>query len=205
MSARWKGPSRDHRAAADSGAEAIRFSTPMTDAPNTRRKAGENERSGASRQKTGGFAGTDSGDPRPRGGPLHRSAAKRFSLWTAQSRSRRRLRRLTDAAYPLRVRPVSLLARQKRNGGCNGPAIIIAESPGRQVAAPTPLRRRAPGGSRFGGVPQSSHSPLWASHHAGNAGSFGERVGLIGWAKRVVSFFLALNGWIKSTPLQFPK
>ena len=25
---------------------------------------------------------------------------------------------LTDAAYPLRVRPVSLLARQKRNGGC---------------------------------------------------------------------------------------
>ena len=150
MSARWKGPSRDHRAAADSGAEAIRFSTPMTDAPNTRRKAGENERSGASRQKTGGFAGTDSGDPRPRGGPLHRSAAKRFSLWTAQSRSRRRLRRLTDAAYPLRVRPVSLLASQKRNGGCNGPAIIIAESPGRQVAAPTPLRRRAPGGSRFG-------------------------------------------------------
>ena len=94
---------------------------------------------------------------------------------------------------------------KREMGGCNGPAIIIAESPGRQVAAPTPLRRRAPGGSRFGGVPQSSHSPLWASHHAGNAGSFGERVGLIGWAKRVVSFFLALNGWIKSTPLQFPK
>ena len=23
-----------------------------------------------------------------------------------------------------------------------------------------------------------SHSPLWASHHAGNAGSFGESVGL---------------------------
>ena len=117
MSARWKGPSRDHRAAADSGAEAIRFSTPMTDAPNTRRKAGENERSGASRQKTGGFAGTDSGDPRPRGGPLHRSAAKRFSLWTAQSRSRRRLRRLTDAAYPLRVRPVFFSTRRKRQWG----------------------------------------------------------------------------------------
>lgn len=27
---------------------------------------------------------------------------------------------------------------------------------------------------------QSSHSALWASHHAGKSGSFGERVGLIG-------------------------
>ena len=30
------------------------------------------------------------------------------------------------------------------------------------------------------GYLQSSHSPLWASHHAGKSGSFGERVGLIG-------------------------
>ena len=54
-SARWKGPSRDHGAAAGSGAGAMRSSTPMTDAPNTRRKAGTRERSGASRQKTDGF------------------------------------------------------------------------------------------------------------------------------------------------------
>ena len=35
---------------------------------------------------------------------------QRFSLWTVQSRSRWRLCRLTDAACPLRVQPVSLLA-----------------------------------------------------------------------------------------------
>ena len=33
----------------------MQFSTPMTDAPNTRRKAGTRERSGASRQKAGSF------------------------------------------------------------------------------------------------------------------------------------------------------
>ncbi len=46
--------------------------------------------------------------------------------------------------------PFSFPQDGKENGGWNGPAIIIAESPGRQVAAPTPLRRSAPGGSRFG-------------------------------------------------------
>ena len=40
---------------ADSGAGAMRFSAPMTDAANTRRKAGTRERSGASRQKAGSF------------------------------------------------------------------------------------------------------------------------------------------------------
>ena len=33
----------------------MRFSAPMTDAANTRRKAGTRERSGASRQKAGSF------------------------------------------------------------------------------------------------------------------------------------------------------
>ena len=47
--------------------------------------------------------------PPSRGGPLHRSAPTLFSL---------------D-----RARPVSLLARQKRNGGCIRPAISMAESP----------------------------------------------------------------------------
>ena len=94
---------------------------------------------------------------------------------------------------------------KKRNGGRNGPAIIIAESPGRQVAAPTPLRRRAPGGSRFGGVPQSSHSPLCSSHHAGNAGSFGERVGFISLLITAVSFCLLLNGERRPRTLLPPK
>ena len=44
------------------------MTTPMTALPNTRRKDGTRERSGASRQETDGFSGTDSGDPRPRGG-----------------------------------------------------------------------------------------------------------------------------------------
>ena len=40
-----------------------------------------------------------------------------LSFWAVQSRSRRRLRRLTDAAYPLRVRPVFFSARRKRKWG----------------------------------------------------------------------------------------
>ena len=88
MSARWKGPSRDHGAAAGIEAEAIRFSTPTAAPPNTRRKAGENERSGASRQKAGGFAGTDSGAPRQRGGQPHRSAAKKRPFLLDRSAAR---------------------------------------------------------------------------------------------------------------------
>ncbi len=77
------------------------------------------------------FAGTDSGAPRPRGGPLHRSAYKSdFFSWTVHG-------------------PFSFCQEQKENGGWNGPAIIIAESPGRQIAAPTPLRRSTSGGSQI--------------------------------------------------------
>ena len=81
-----------------------------------------------------GLVSTGSGDPRPRGGPLHRSAAKSgLFFWTVQSRSRWRLCRLTldsrsrlrratdvasplrgDAAYPLRVRPVCLRPKCRR-------------------------------------------------------------------------------------------
>ena len=42
------------------------------------------------------------------------------------------------------------------------------------------------------GAGQVSHSPLWASHHAGNAGSFGERVGLTSF-ERGTSWYLAIN------------
>ena len=187
MSARWKGPSRDHEAATGTEAGAMRFSTQTTAAPNTRVKAGENERLGASRQKAGGFAGTDSGDPRPRGGPLHRSAAKKRPFLLDRS-----------AAHFLFNK-----IEKKMGGGMPQPASWLNPPGGR--LPPLHLSEGGPPAGAGLERPQSSHSPLWASHHAGNAGSFGERVGLIGWAKRVVSFFLALNGWIKSTPLQFPK
>ena len=55
FAARWPGPTKDHGAAAALDAEAIRFSTPVTVPPDTRRKAGTRERSGASRQKAGSF------------------------------------------------------------------------------------------------------------------------------------------------------
>ena len=55
FAARWPGPTKDHGAAAALDAEAIRFSTPMTAAPDTRRKADSTERLGASWQKSNRF------------------------------------------------------------------------------------------------------------------------------------------------------
>ena len=43
----------------------------------------------------------------------------------------------------------------------------------------------------------SSHSPLWASHHAGNAGSFGERVGVMLFIFNSVEFVLLSKMQIK--------
>ena len=88
---------------------------------------------------------------------------KHFFSSTGQLRSRWRLCRLTDAAYPLRVRRILFLMSQKENGGGaplweqppagarspparrgghqaafprrNRRAVIMAESPGRQIAA----------------------------------------------------------------------
>lgn len=74
--------------------------------------------------------------------------------------------------------------------------------PGRQGA------EKAPSASaEFGSFPCAycSHSPLWVSHHAGKAGSFGERVGVMSFIKRVVLFLSALKGWIKSISAHFPK
>lgn len=51
----------------------------------------------------------------------------------------------------------------------------------------------------------SSHSPLWASHHAGNAGSFGERVGVICLLILVVSFRSLLNGMLMGNSDVAPK
>ena len=154
----------------------MRFSTPMT-----AKLASAGEWSGywkgpaRAGRRPAVFTGTDSGDPR-RG--VSRAKSGLF-FWTVHG-------------------PFSFPQDGKENGGWNGPAIIIAESHGRQVAAPTPLQGRATGGSRSGGVPQSSHSPLWASHHAGNAGSFGERVTGILYLKPEFPF--RVNGEIVFEP-----
>ncbi len=56
--------------------------------------------------------------PRQRGGPLHRSAPKRFFSLDRAIAQPLAAFPLMDAAYPLRVRPVSLLAipKEKRGG-----------------------------------------------------------------------------------------
>ena len=78
------------------------------------------------------FTGTDSGDPRPRGGPLHRSATKKRPF-------------LLD-----RPRPIFFSTRRKRKWGVDWTGYHHSRMPGRQIAAPTPLRRRAPAGAGLG-------------------------------------------------------
>ena len=84
--------------------------------------------------------------------------------------------------------------------------------PGRLVCRPVFRRRNGPVPRRRGGnLPpgetgagnagawyaplqgHASHSDLCSSHHAGNAGSFGERVGVMG-GLRIEVLSLALNG-----------
>ena len=93
----------------------------------------------------------------------------------------------------------SLLMFQKENGGRIGASRRrgwIPRPMGRTGRIP---RGNGPRREPVWGRPQSSHSPLWASHHAGNAGSFGERVGLTGFSLKIreVSFF-AQKGSIRS-------
>lgn len=52
---------------------------------------------------------------------------------------------------------------------------------------------------------QSSHSLLWASHHTGNAGSFGERVGKSVELIKLVSPCFLLKGKIQLISLRAPK
>ena len=78
------------------------------------------------------FTGTDSGDPRPRGGPLHRSATKKRPF-------------VLD-----RPRPIFFSTRRKRKWGVDWTGYHHSRMPGRQIAAPTPLRRRAPAGAGLG-------------------------------------------------------
>ena len=109
------------------------MTTPTTAAPDTRDEAKANTRSGASRQKAGRFRRHRFGRP-----PSARRA-------TAPERDKKRFFSLDRFAARF-----SFWRSKKRNGGRNGPAIIIAESPGQQIAAPTPLRRRAPVGADLG-------------------------------------------------------
>ena len=71
-----------------------------------------------------------------------------------------------------------------------------------------PSQRRPPAGWYTiylrGRYCQPSHSPLWVSHHAGNAGSFGERVGLIG-AYSAVPLASALKSVNSFTAFEIPK
>ena len=136
-------PFTDHRAAAASGAEAIRFPPRFSAPPDTRRKAGEKERSSASRQKTDGSRRHRFGRPPSarratapeRGkkaafsfGPCNRAAVRGSAALRLDSRSR--LRRATDvasplrgdAAYPLRPRPVFFSTRLKRKWGVECPS-----------------------------------------------------------------------------------
>ena len=67
-----------------SGAGAMRRPPRFSAAPRTRGSRPKQTRSPArAGRRPTSLVGTSSEDPRPRGGPLHRSATKRFSLWTA--------------------------------------------------------------------------------------------------------------------------
>ena len=107
------------------------------------------------------FTGTDSGDPRPRGGPLPGARQKSgLFFWTGP-------------------RPVFFSTRLKRKWG--------AESIAGHRQIPRLMRRF-----------HVSHSALWASHHAGKAGSFGERVTGILYLKPEFPF--RVNGEIVFEP-----
>ena len=150
-------PSTSRPAAAGSGAGTMRFFTPTTAPPNSRDETKANERPGASRQKAGRSRRHRFG--RPLSARRHKGAGARqksgLFFWTVQSRSRWRLCRLTDAAYPLRVRPVFFSTRLKRKWGVdswgeaafprrnrrNGLAAIAAKFP-RPIGRPAPQTRR---------------------------------------------------------------
>ena len=56
------------------------------------------------------------------------------------------------------------------------PPVLFGTGGLRRQKTPPPRQRR---GRAIRFLFTYSHSPLWASHHAGKAGSFGERVGFI--------------------------
>ena len=160
----------------------MRFSTPMT-----AKLASAGEWSGywkgpaRAGRRPAVFTGTDSGDPR-RG--VSRAKSGLF-FWTVHG-------------------PFSFPQDGKENGGWIGPAIIIAECLGGRLPPLHPSEgepRREP----VWGRPQPSHSPLCCSHHAGNAGSFGERVDFISLLITAVSFCLLLNGERRPRTLLPPK
>ena len=155
-------------------------------APGTRRKADSNERPDASRQKAGSLYRHRFGRP-----PSARRA-------TAPERDKK-------AAFSFGPSTAHFLFHKtEKKMGWIGPAIIIAECLGGRLPLLHPSEgepRREP----VWGRPQPSHSPLCCSHHAGNAGSFGERVGVTSGAIRVMSPFSLLNGKRIAVSLFEPK
>ena len=125
----------------------MRFSTPMTAAPVTRRKAGENEQSGAGRQKAGSLCRHRLGRPpsarrataleRGKAFFLFGPAAARFSFWQDKNGVPAAPRAVGRGGAAEGVRP-GPAGRGERfgacadgNGGWDDPAIIMAESPRR--------------------------------------------------------------------------
>ena len=133
------------------------------------------EGSGASRQKTGSLYRNRFGRP-----PSRREPRKKRPF-------------LLD-----RPRPIFFSTRRKRKWGVEWTGYHHSRIPRaagcRPYTSPRESHRREP----VWGRPQSSHSPLWASHHAGNAGSFGERVTGILYLKPEFPF--RVNGEIVFEP-----
>ena len=97
----------------------MRFSTLMTDAPNTRDEAGENERLSAGRQKAGGSCRHRLGSPPS--ARRHKGAGARqksgLFFWTGQVAQPLAALPPYGCGNPLRVRPVFFSTRLKRKWG----------------------------------------------------------------------------------------
>ena len=96
----------------------MRSCNPMTSAPSAMgRQLRFRRRPKRARRQAQIGAGTGTPTPVSAEGNCTGARPSGLFFWTVQLRSRWRLCRLTDAAYPLRVRPVFFSARRKRKWG----------------------------------------------------------------------------------------
>ena len=89
-----------------------------------------------------------------------------------------------------------------RRGAVTGVQGAKAPGPAGTHAGATPAAQRK--GPHRRRCRQSAHSALWASHHAGKSGSFGERVGLTAGAIIAVAVFF-INGEMQRVSGDTPK
>ena len=101
------------------------------------------------------FTGTDSGDPRPRGGPLHRSATKKRPF-------------LLD-----RPRPIFFSTRRKRKWGVDWTGYHHSRIPRAADCRPYTPPKESPGGSRSGGGLSPPTRPCAAPTTPGTPGLSG--------------------------------